>query len=777
MPQSNLDTLISQRLDAPASSGLIDKIKARLGPQAESDTMAWQFNQPELGPPGMENLGLRFKINAADTFSEKMGAFKAAYPQGDLTKDIMSNTLLFRPDPSQPYAKVDAGLLEKSEPLADLIDFTASDLGAISGEMIAAARTRGVSLLGLMSRLFIGGGAGEFAQEALEPALGVPQEESFADEIPARALGKAVVGAIGGAAGKGIEKGIDIIKGAGGAGVKPDADTVMQAADRMGMPPLMPQQVTTSPFIQRLASQSSAVSETIPALVYKQEAAVTARLEGLRDPASAENFIGEITNLLEQERKSLLSKAIHTGTDAEDAGKALTAGRARFENLSRVYVDGAYEAARKIETPQFDLDPIYRAIDELTTGAPATSLPTKEGVTQTIQGQAALPGPLREAIKKLRNFDPAAPDIIKDGKVFSKTDFLKSVRAQLWDLKTPPPGDTVRQEQALAGKMYRAITEVMDNPANANPEFVSAWKKASGAARTRFDALEMDIVAEAGRTQTPEALADRLARPINSSNLRILRAVTGVSKYSRMQDFFKTKMVENADDITSTVAQFDKKTLDLLLSPEEQAAYREIGGSIDRLNGLSLDRTLARSRGTVEAVQNAILTGNAERTGEVYKMVSRTGGPESPAGRAIRGAIIENIWADVMRIPKGEAAPQAVRQTLFSKLEQLKHSGADKFLTPADTADLRDLHLYKSMIEGGADVGSSIQAAETISASARFNAAAMLKLAHYAGAGRLITSGAGRWLLMGRGAKRVDSRALKAFGAASATLAADFEEE
>lgn len=771
-PQSNLGSLISERLGTPASSGLMDKIKARMGAKPESD-IAFQVNQAELGPPGMEDLGMRFKINAADTFKEKFGAFKAAFPQGDLTKDIMSDTLIFRPDPSQPYAKVDADALEKWEPLADIIDFTASDLGAITGETIAAMRTRGVSLLGLMARMFVGGGAGEFAQEALEPSFGVPQEESFVEEIPSRAAGKGALTAVGGAVGRGIEKGVDIVKGAGGFGVKEGVDEVAAGATRMGLPPLLPQQVTTSPLIQRTASLASAVSEKIPVLVAKQEAAVTARLNSLRDPQSAENFIGELTGMLSKERKDILSKGLTAGTDAEDAGRALIAGRDRFEKLSGLYVDSAYEAARKIETPEFDLNPVYRAIDDLSTGAPATSV---KG--ETIQGQGALPAPIRDAMKKLRDFDPAAPDIVgKDGKILTKTDFLKNLRSQLYDLKTPAPGDFARQEHKQAGKLYRAITDVLDNPTNANPNFVSAWKQASNAAKTRFDTLEQNIVMQVGRTETPERLADALAVRLNSSNLRILRQVTGVAKYFQMQDFFKAKLVENADNITTTIGQFDNKTLDMLISPEEQAVFREMGGNIDKLNSLDLGGAVGRARGTVEAVQNAILTGNADRAREIHRMVQKTGGPDSPTGKAIRSGIIENIWSDITRIPKGEATPQVMRGALESKLTALKHSGADRFLTASDMADLKDLDLYKGLIEGAGDVGASIQGSETVSAAVRLNGAAMLKLAQYTGMGRFITSGAGRRILTGSGAKKVDTRSIKAIAGAAALLAADLEEE
>lgn len=768
----SLGEQISQRIGGGADPGLADRIKSRLGPQPESDTIAWQVNQKELGPPGMEDIGLRFKINAADTFKEKFGAFRSTFPQGDLTKDIMSDTLIFREDPSQPYKKVDADLLEKFEPLQDLVDFTASDLGAISGEMLAAARTRGVSLLGLLGRLFAGGSAGEYAQEYIEPSIGVPQEESYVDEITPRAAGKGVVAGIGGVVGMGIEKGINAVRGAGTFGVKPEAEGVMKSADRMGLPPLMPQQVTTSPFIQRLASQAGAVSEKIPVLVQQQEAAVMKRLDSLRDPVDAERATQELASLHTRERKEILSKAIVAGTSAEQAGKALMEGKARYENLSKLYVDGAYEAARKIDTPQFDLNPIYRAIDEITTGAPARGI---KG--ETLQGQAPLPRVLQDVIGKLKAFDPNAPDIVKDGKVLTKTDFLKNLRSQLWDLKTPPVGEPVRQEQALAGKLYRAITDVMDNPVSGNPEFVSAWKNASQIARDRFDTLEKNIVIEAGRTQTPERLADRLAQPLNSSNLDVLRRVTGVSKYFQMQDFFKTKLVQNADELTASLSKFDDETIRKLLSPDEQSAFREIGSRIDKLNSMQLPSRLSGARNAADAVQRAVVGGGAENIDEIYRMVQKAGGPDSKTGKAIRAALIEDVWQDVITIPRGQAAEKVVLQKLASKLTQMREAGAMKFLTPSDISDLRDLHLYKSLMESGGDVGTSIQAAETISSASRFSGAAMVKLAQYAGMGRMITSGAGRRILTGTGSKKLDMPRLKAFSGALATLTADFEEE
>lgn len=763
---------INQRIGGDAEPGLADRIKSRLGPQPESDTIAWQVNQGELGPPGMEDIGLRFKINAADTFKEKFGAFRSTFPQGDLTKDIMSDTLIFREDPSQPYKKVDADLLEKFEPLQDLVDFTASDLGAISGEMLAAARTRGVSLLGLLGRLFAGGSAGEYAQEYIEPSIGVPQEESYVDEITPRAAGKGVVAGIGGVVGMGVEKGINAVRGAGTFGVKPEAEGVMQAAERMGLPPLMPQQVTTSPLIQRLASQSGAVSEKIPVLVQQQEAAVRKKLDSLRDPVDAERVTQELASLHTRERKEILSKAVVAGTSPEQAGKALTEGKVRYENLSKLYVDGAYEAARKIDTPQFDLNPIYRAIDEITTGAPA------KGVKgETLQGQAPLPRVLQDVIGKLKAFDPNAPDIVQNGKVLTKTDFLKNLRSQLWDLKTPPVGEPIRQEHALAGKLYRAITDVMDNPVSGNPEFVSAWKNASQMARDRFDTLEKNIVIEAGRTQTPERLADRLAQPLNSTNLDILRRVTGVSKYFQMQDFFKANLIKNADQLTTTLSKFDDETLGKLLSPDEQSAFREIGSRIDKLNSMQLPVRLAASKNAADAVERAVVSGGKENLDEIYRMVQKAGGPDSKPGKAIRAALIENIWQDVIAVPAGEAAEQAVSSRVASKLVQMRETGAMRFLTNADMSDIRDLSLYKSLMEGGGDVGTSIQAAETISSAARFSRTAMVKLAQSAGMGRFITSGAGRRILTGTGSKKLDMPRLKAFSGALATLTSDFEEE
>lgn len=85
--------------------------------------LAEYVGQETLGTPGLEDVVTRGRITAADTMNEKMTEFKNAYPQGDLVfvpgtdtsigilegaSARKSGDILFRTDPSQPYAKVDA---------------------------------------------------------------------------------------------------------------------------------------------------------------------------------------------------------------------------------------------------------------------------------------------------------------------------------------------------------------------------------------------------------------------------------------------------------------------------------------------------------------------------------------------------------------------------------------------------------------------------------------------------------------------------------------------
>ena len=207
-------------------------------PKDEEQSLAEFVGQETLGEAGLEDISVRGELAAADTRTEKITAFKNAYPEGDLIfvpgkgeaistlegvpSERKHGEILFRKDKSEPYAKVDADFLSKggNEVLADLYEFFADDIGAISGEILAGTQrfskliapwanlipvygpaiSRGLtsySLLPLLIKVGIGAFAGEMAQEGVQEFKGI-NEQSIKD-ISSSAGFKSII-AMGGTA-------------------------------------------------------------------------------------------------------------------------------------------------------------------------------------------------------------------------------------------------------------------------------------------------------------------------------------------------------------------------------------------------------------------------------------------------------------------------------------------------------------------------------------------------------------------------------------------------
>lgn len=756
----------------PPSLSFRDRLLEGIGPQKEQP-MAGLVGQQELGPAGLEAPLTRLRVNMADTFQEKLAAFQKSFPAGDLTKDAVSGELLFRPDKATPFAKVDADMLEKFEPLGDLIDFTANDLGAISGEMLLAARTRGLSLLALLRNLFIGGTVGEFAQEGVESLQGFQFESP--SQIAARGAMKGALGAVGGVAGKGVETTINFIRGAGTVRLQPGGEEAMRAAERQDVPQLMPFQVSDSPILKKLGGQAGAVLPTVQRRINEQNAALTARVRDLRDRVSAAQLGQRLRALHDGLRQSVLSGAqrIVRNTKASEAGEALQQGVAEYAERSRLMVDEAYGAARNLAKPEYDYSPILNAIDEVREG---TVFQTTTGAVERAEGR--LNSKVASVMDRLARLDANAPDIVRDnGQVVSATDALLAIRNELYDLKTPDPGTLFRKQHRDAARLYRAITDVLDNPNNTHAAFVEAWQEARRLAAQRFETFDKLIVLRTGRSETPAQLADRLVAPLQIDNIKTLRSIVPNERFAAFQDFAKSKLLHNPDGLTESLKKFDQETLDVLFSPAEQTAMRGIGTAIDTLNRVGIDKILERQSQRGKIIQEAILRNDTAQIDTLFRMVENAGGKNSPVGRSVRAALIDELWKRVTNVPKGQATEEVARNQLTQFLKELRSVGALKFLQVGDIRRLRDLRLIKQFIDVGADSGTSIQASEAVAGLRALRLSAFQTVLEHIGTGRLLTSDAGRRLFTGVGRKKTSLTMMNAAAGALATAASDIQSE
>jgi len=323
--------------------------------------LAGYVGQETLGEAGLEDVVTRGRITAADTMNEKMAEFKKAYPQGDLVfvpgtdqaigvlegaSDRKGGDILFRTDPSQPYAKVDADFLSKggNEVLADFMEFFYDDIGAVSGEILAGSKRfanlikpfvkpvpylgtglTGYDLGSLLFRVGLYGFAGEVAQESVQQFRGV-NEQTY-KEIADSAAFKGLVGMTGTAVAEPIVrrfmnvfKGKGLLKRSDEAGEALEAVTEInkilkdfQIIDQEGnfiqIPALPANLLVDNPIVQRMGKQVAATGGALSGQYIKINEALSVALQNVGDEKSAAKLINLLDIATQMEKKRLFDLA------------------------------------------------------------------------------------------------------------------------------------------------------------------------------------------------------------------------------------------------------------------------------------------------------------------------------------------------------------------------------------------------------------------------------------------------------------------------------------
>ena len=768
--------------------------------QAGMDTA--MAGQGSLGKPGMESLPARFAVGQANNRKEALLNFQKFYPKGDLifspnlddpdAGKVPGTTMLFREDPSQPYRKVDAGLLERFEPVADLVDLFAEDLGTLAGEALTTVRAKGLNvvakLLGkvpgvrsTVGRVFLGAAGGEQGQQFVQSAAGV-QAEPLGEQA-GRSVVQGAAALTGLAAGATAAKAINTVLGAGAINVTPGAREAMAAGERLDLPDLIPPQVTDNPFVRKLGGQSGALVPTVERYMNSQKEAAERKLASMRNPSDAARLSGDLEALEAGERSAILGRAATNarGTGKKEAGLALQEGVNAWDDTATLRVAQKYADARAIETPEYDLSPLGKVFAQIEAGIPfagrttqqterAPSLSGRDAfVNETTQVQlpgGKASGPVDATVKSIMDeisrADPGLPpQQLPDGTIVDATEQLRAWRTRLWDLKTISPFDSPtpeRRKQAReASAVYRSITKTLENPVNASPEFKGAWKAANDAAREQFETREKLLVMQIAKSESPRALAQDFMQPgvKTADNLEAVKAVVSADKFGKVQDAFKTDLLENARGdrkaLISAMDGMDREALDMLMSPGEQQAFRVAGKALERLDSVGIQRALQTQTKYTAMIDDLVNRKDTAGIDEFKRMIDDAGGLNSPVGKSVRAALVDSIFNKVTKVEKG--VPEIDFKAMNGALTQYKESGALKFLTPQDVTNITDLRNYMDFVRNLEEVGGGIQAGAAIAGAREFSLAAFRTILEAVGTGRLLTGEFGRYVLIGRGSR------------------------
>lgn len=743
------------------------------------------MGQDSLGQPGLEDPLMRARFSLTGLQQERLRKFSEKYPDGDLR--LVSGELLYRRDQSEPYAKVDAGMFEKFEPLGDLAD-VAGDLPAILGGIASTARSRGLNLIPLLGRMFAGAAGGEAASQGVQAATG---ERKVAE--PGRIVEAGVMEAAGGLAGAGLGKLINVGRGAGALDLPPESRAALGIAERRPeLPQLMPQQVSPSPLVRRMAGQTGALIRTIGAKEREQQKAALDLLSSMQERGVAENVPTYLRATIESERNRLL-RDVSQDFNWEEAGKELVGHVDGFLNGTyRQYVDALYRYARGLEQPKFNIQGVLDAAADIERGVPALArtegkssaadtframdaergLPVDQATPNTVDVSGGPGAALQRIITTIKQMDPnLGPVTLPDGRVVEPVDQLKALREQLWDLKTPNPGDIARAPEKQAGRLYRAISEVIDNPEGGSPEFRKAWDDATKAARDRFDLAEKAVIEGALRTETPTQFARRFVQPYQVDNLRVLRDSAPASFWREFQDGAKAELASDLPNLGRRLAEFDKPTLDLLLPQSAQTDLKTIAKEWGRIEQAGWQQALQRQSQGASLVRELV---DRNDTASIGKLIEATGGPTTPFGKSIRAGMIDNILDEVTYTEKG--ATRINPDQLDRVLSKYQKTGALDLLTPSDRELLQDVKLYTDFLRSKSDSGTSLQAAEAVAGLRKLKASAISTLFETIGTGRVFTSPKAARLLYGT-RNPSDFDELKVVAATLSQLAPDLAAE
>ena len=741
-----------------------------------------QADQRPVGQQGVPPL-TRAKISLlADTPEEAQAVIRKRLPQAEVARlPEMGDELFFRAAPGEQLRPVNPPGFEAGD-----IAAIAGGIPQLAGEAVGFGLTRGAGGLARIAATGLGGGLGEAARQAGQQAAGV-QTDPISTQVR-RIMGATGESLIGGTVGEGLTSGLNAIRRAGAIRVSPEAQAAIRAQQRLGAAPLLPHQVSDNPIIQRMGRQARAVSPAAARREITQDIELSAILRNMAGP-ERRRVIVDAQQAVARSNEFIKRMVRNPEVSPQRGGAAVQAGIEEWWKSSGNVVDDLYTAARSVEAPQINITSLQDAASTLKRGVraarpagepvpvrdPFTGISTP-GVAEapgTIRASAKLEGDLSTVIDDILAVDPNLPDV--NG--VPGTEQLREFQKRLYDLTlTGPEGP--RQPQALAKQLRGAIGEVLDNPQNTNPEFVSAWRVARKSAKGRFDTREASAVIQSARTDTPEVLARNYSKPLNSENLDALKRAMPPAQWRVFQDSAKSRVIEDGNlfggGMNAYLDTFDKATRDRIFTLPEQIQLRKAARMVDRLQSTGVQRALQQQDRTKLFINDLVNRGDSRGVTNLRALIRTQGGPMSPFGKSARAALIDDVFDQVTQAVRGvdvidERAIQGV-------LDKYARTGALQILTKGERAALRDVAVYQNFRAVSSGAGTSLLSAQIVAGASELDRGAINNLLKHVTIGRLMATPGIRQFLTGTGKVRQRPfNSLKMMAIAATTAATDLE--
>ena len=659
-----------------------------------------------------EDSAVRFDMARSNLVSEKLRKFRDTYPDLEIKtfEEDGDTKLAVRKAGSDKYTLLDS---------SDMI--TLSDLAEVGGVVLspeiltstlAAIATRGT---GLIPRMF-GQGIGGFTGRGLD--IGIEQIRGYQDDPLKELFTEGVISGGGGVVGEVLFSPVRrLARGAFGRGfmeLTPEEETASRTAQEAGIRGLTPGQV--NPLARRMESQAAATSKAVQEQRIGQRQDVFDDLTRLREDFGDLSALGheELEVLAKRIEANIYSLVSDRNVTLETGGRALKKGREEFVRVWNSFVGNRYDTALEAgEDAVFDLRAVQVMAQEFKDGILSKAKPIKDEsgrfVTAEPEQLRKLNPELSERIDQILRLNPDV-SAFRGNSAFEQ---IKELRTSFFDLKNAQVYGKEDINNHYAGKLWGALSDVMNNPRGGSEEFTRLLRSAN-LANTRFERLlEVQDLKNIALQTRPDHLVTSVAVPGNGFVLRTLERIMPEDKFQTFRGSFKTYLLSQPEKIIPTLNDWrpDRVGLRVLLSPQEETMFRKIGQQMETVNSGPVAALLKSDIVSAEISKRLILDGDSVTLG---KLISAAGGKESKEGRSLAAGLVQNILDHATEVERGRSVVNP--QKLVSIISDLEKRGiTEAVLTQEQQRMLKDRKLLMSFLETKADPGASIQAAEIAS--------------------------------------------------------------
>jgi hypothetical protein len=754
----------------------------------------------------LDDLSARFAVSAADTFREKLAAFKRSFPDGDLgvKKDEEGVLeLVFKENKGDKWTTIDAGFMEglgglasqttkfgltpsllslgsdtgqekANETIADIVDYLGTDAGAIVGEALMFALPGGkeASILGTFGRLLTGNILGDLAQEAIESKL-FGEEPVLTDEeirkyreadfwaaakeiatadVPSRSLKKGTAAAAFGTGIGAAVRGIGNIRRGKGVfqGQIPGARRLIAAEEALNLPKLPTNFLTDLPLVKRLTGQSSGVFPGIGRRVQEINAGLVRVIGRLRKlpKGIGPDLPVRLEKLEKASRRDafrFLLKDVKNGRALRKSalGDELVERLKLWDDFSSARVSHLYNTARNVQQPKYDAFDLKDFVDGLL-------LRIKQGAPRGGENLK----PVTDVLEEIKGMDRFVNDVemfTSQGTpiTVTSTDRLRRFAQDLWELKTPLPGQRATTSNHFAQQAFNKVKEVLDNPILDNAKAKALYNKASKAASERFSLREKAVVLRAFKNETPSELVDQLtSMPVENINFLKKALGAGDRTVNRqvIDDVFDAATVasmnrRSGDEIIKMLDTMDNEVKRALIRPKTEKALRNYANKLLKVEQLGIIKAIRKSGENTRLMIREIVENRDPGALDTFDAFLRAKGDELTRAE-VRSGIIDDIFHRT--IVEQEGADVLSGPALNGIIKKYTERGALKFLNVSDIQIIKNVSTYLSTLKGKADLGASMAAANAAQ-QARGIVSGAATVDTFRTLGELV--GFGRWML------------------------------